>query len=485
MLLGYERKEAGMIREYQTLIDGNWISGKEVKEIKSPYDRSVVGKVHFADDSQVREAVDAADKAFLKTKMMSSFERAKALAYVSDQISKNREELARSIVLGAGKAIKSARVEADRAVSTFQIASEEAKRMNGEVIPLDLSPQTRGRWGLVRRFPVGVVAGITPFNFPLNLVAHKVAPSMASGNTILLRPASQVAMTSCLLAEIVNESEFPAGGFNCIPCGYSAADVFLEDERIKKITFTGSPDIGWELKKRAHKKRVTLELGGNAAVVIEPDADLDFALPRTVLGAYAYSGQVCISIQRIFLHKKIYDSFMDRFLDATLKLKMGDPMEESTDIGPMINQDAAKQTEEWVEEALEEGARLVCGGKRDGAMFEPTILKNVKPELRISCQEAFAPVVVVSPYEDFDSALQSVNDSVYGLQAGIFTNDLKKAFKAYEVLDVGGVICNDIPTFRIDHMPYGGVKESGFGREGLKYAIEEMTELKLLAINLI
>jgi len=474
-----------MIDEHQLFIDGKWVLGKDVKDIKSPYDQSIVGRVHFADVDQVRGAVDSAHLAFQNTKMLSSFERAKALEFVSDQIAKNKEKLARSIVMGAGKAIKSARVEADRAVSTFQIASEEAKRMNGEIIPLDLSPQTSGRWGLVRRFPIGVMVGITPFNFPLNLVAHKVAPAMASGNTILLRPASQVAMTSSILAEIIEQSDFPAGGFNHIPCGYLAADVLLEDDRVKKITFTGSPDIGWELKKRANKKRVTLELGGNAAVIIEPDADLDFALPRTVLGAYAYSGQVCISIQRIFLHKKIYDRFMARFLDATAKLKMGDPMEESTDIGPMINLDAAKQTEEWVEEALEDGARLVCGGKREGAMFEPTILENVKPELRISCQEAFAPVVVVSPYEDFDLALRSVNDSIYGLQAGVFTNDLKKAFQAYESLDVGGVICNDIPTFRIDHMPYGGVKESGFGREGIKYAIEEMTELKLLAVNLI
>jgi glyceraldehyde-3-phosphate dehydrogenase (NADP+) len=287
-----------------------------------------------------------------------------------------------------------------------------------------------------------------------------------------------------MLADIIHGSGYPAGGFNYIPCGYQAAEAFLEDERIKKITFTGSPEIGWELKKRAHKKRVTLELGGNAAVVIEPDANLDFALPRTVLGAYAYSGQVCISIQRIFLHKSIYDKFMARFVEATANLEMGDPMEENTDIGPMINLEAAKQTEEWVEETLQNGARLVCGGSREGAMFEPTILENVKPDLRISCQEAFAPVVVVSPYEDFDEALRSVNDSIYGLQAGVFTNDLKKAFAAYESLDVGGVICNDIPTFRIDHMPYGGVKESGFGREGLKYAIEEMTELKLLAINL-
>jgi glyceraldehyde-3-phosphate dehydrogenase (NADP+) len=473
-----------MISEYKILTDGKWVSGKEVRDIKSPYDGEVVGKVHFADIEQVRGAVDAAQEAFQKTKMLSSYERARTLEFVSDQIAKTKEELARSITLGAGKAIKSARVEADRAVNTFQIAAEEAKRMNGEIIPLDLSPQTAGRWGLVRRFPVGVMVGITPFNFPLNLVAHKVAPAMASGNTILLRPASQVAMTSSILAEIIHQSDFPAGGFNHIPCGYSAADYFLEDERIKKITFTGSPEIGWELKKKAHKKRVTLELGGNAAVVIEPDANLDFALPRTVLGAYAYSGQVCISIQRIFLHKKIYDKFMAGFVDATTKLVLGDPMEEETDIGPMINLDAAKQTEEWVVEALEDGARLVCGGKRDGPIFQPTILENVNPQLRISCQEAFAPVVVVYPYEDFDEALQSVNDSIYGLQAGIFTNDLKKAFQAYEILDVGGVICNDIPTFRIDHMPYGGVKESGFGREGLKYAIEEMTELKLLAVNL-
>ena len=473
-----------MIGEYKLLIDGKWETGKDVKETRSPFDQSVVGKVHFADSDQVNAAIDAAHQAFQQTKMLSSFERAKALEFVSDQIAKTKEELARSITLCAGKTIKSARAEADRAVSTFQIAAEEAKRMNGEIIPLDLSAQTSGRWGLVRRFPVGVIVGITPFNFPLNLVAHKVAPAMASGNTILLRPASQVAMTSGILAKIISESEYPAGGFNHIPCGYQAADVFLEDDRIKKITFTGSPDIGWELKKKANKKRVTLELGGNAAVIIEPDANLDFALPRTVLGAYAYSGQVCISIQRIFLHKKIYDKFMAQFVDATAKLKMGDPMEESTDVGPMINLEAAKQTEEWVKEALEDGARLVCGGKRDGSMFEPTILENVKPGLRISCQEVFAPVVVVSPYEDFDLALQSVNDSIYGLQAGVFTKDLKKAFQAYEDLDVGGVICNDIPTFRIDHMPYGGVKESGFGREGLKYAIEEMTELKLLAVNL-
>jgi acyl-CoA reductase-like NAD-dependent aldehyde dehydrogenase len=480
----FDRKEATMVPEYKLLINGERVEAEDVREIQSPYDQKTVGKVHFADKVQVEEAVGAAHRAFQETKKLSSYDRARFLEDVSGQIKKDREELAKSIALCAGKPIKSSRVEVDRAVNTFAIAAEEAKRMTGEIVPLDLSPQTANRWGLVRRFPVGPVAGITPFNFPLNLVAHKVAPAMASGNTVLLRPASQVSITSGLLSGMIDVTDYPEGGFNFIPCGYEAADVLLDDDRIKKITFTGSPDIGWELKKRAHKKRVTLELGGNAAVVIEPDANMDFALPRTVLGAYAYSGQVCISIQRIFLHEKIYDKFMADFLDATKKLKIGDPMDEKTDVGPMINLDAAKQTEEWVQEALENGAHLVCGGKREGAVYEPTILEKVKPELRISWFEAFAPVVVVYPYKDFEEALKGVNHSIYGLQAGIFTNDLKKAFRAYEVLDVGGVILNDIPTFRIDHMPYGGVKESGFGREGLKYAIEEMTELKLLAVNL-
>ncbi len=473
-----------MKKEYKLLINGKWQEAKDKRDIRSPYDQSVVGKVHFADKKQVKDAVFAAHEVFSRTKRISSYERSKALEKISDEIERRKDELAKSITLTAGKAIKSSRVEVARAVNTFQIAAEEAKRINGEVIPLDLSPQTKERWGLVRRFPIGVITGITPFNFPLNLVAHKVAPALASGNTVVLRPASQVSITSLLLGEIIIDTDYPPGGMNVVPSGYDAAEVLLEDERVKMVTFTGSPSIGWSLKKKAYKKRVTLELGGNAAVVIEPDANLDFALPRTILGAFAYSGQVCISIQRIFLHEKIYDRFMADFLEATEKLKMGDPMDEETDIGPMINLDAAKQTEEWVNEAVENRARIVCGGKREGTMYTPTILENVKPELRISWLEAFAPVVVVYPYKDFDEAIKGVNFSIYGLQAGIFTNDLRKAFHAYELLDVGGVIVNDIPTFRIDHMPYGGVKESGFGREGIKYAIEEMTEIKLMAINL-
>jgi len=472
------------MKEYKLLIKGKWEESKNKREIKSPYDQSVVGEVYFADKQQVEEAVTAACAAFEETKKLSSHERSEVLEKISAEIEQRKEELAESITLLAGKTIKSSKVEVERAVSTFKIASEEAKRIEGEIIPLDLSLQTKGRWGLVRRFPIGVISAITPFNFPINLVAHKVAPALAAGNTVVLRPASQVSITSLLLGDIINGTDYPAGGINVVPSGYEEAEILLSDERVKMVTFTGSPAIGWELKKKAYRKKVTLELGGNAAVVIEPDVDLQYALPRTILGAFSYSGQVCISVQRIFLHERIYDRFITDFVEQTKKLKMGNPLDEETDIGPMINEEAAIKTEEWVEEAVKNGARLICGGKRDGVMFDPTILENVKPELRISWLEAFAPVVVVYPYKNFEEALKEVNYSIYGLQAGVFTSDLKKAFKAYEVLDVGGVIINDIPTFRIDHMPYGGVKESGFGREGLKYAIEEMTEIKLMALNL-
>jgi acyl-CoA reductase-like NAD-dependent aldehyde dehydrogenase len=472
------------MKEYKLFINGHWKESEQVHEIKSPYDQAVVGKVHFAAKEHVEEALAAADNAFQKTRRLSSYERSSVLGKISAGIKAHKEELARSITLQSGKVIRDARTEVDRAAMTFEIASEEAKRLGGEIIPLDFIPQNEKRWGLVRRFPIGVVTAITPFNFPLNLLAHKVAPALAVGNTVVLRPASQVPITSLLLGEIIQESGYPNGGFNALPAGYKESEILLTDDVVKKVTFTGSPAVGWELKKKAYQKKVTLELGGNAAVIVEPDADLSYAIPRIVTGSFAYSGQICISIQRIFLQEDIYERFMADFLGRAQQLKMGDPLEETTDIGPMINLGAAKQTEEWIEEAVGMGARVVCGGKREGAMFEPTILENVIPDLRISWLEAFAPVVVVYPYSDFAKALEAVNYSIYGLQAGVFTNDLRKTFEAYEILDVGGVIMNDIPTFRIDHMPYGGVKQSGFGREGIRYAIEEMTELKLLAINL-
>lgn len=468
---------------YCLFINGEWRKSRVSKKIFSPYDGQIAGEVFWAEPELVAEAIEAAAKAFEATKKLSSYQRAQILREIAEGINRRREDLARSIAVQSGKPIRDSRTEVDRAVMTFQIASEEAKRLGGEMIPLDLSPLTAGRWGLVRRFPLGPIAAITPFNFPLNLVAHKVAPALAAGNSVLLRPASQVPITSLLLAEIVAQTGWPPGGFNVIPCGYEAAEALLVDERVKMITFTGSSSVGWELKKRAAKKKVTLELGGNAALVVEPDADLNFAVPRAVTGSFSYAGQICISIQRLFLHVKIYDRFMSDFVSRTKALKLGDPLDETTDIGPMINEAAARQTEEWVEEAVARGARVVLGGKREGSFYQPTILENVQPEWRISWLEAFAPVVVVYPYHEFEDALRQVNNSLYGLQAGVFTNDLKKAWLAFETLEVGGVIINDIPTFRIDHMPYGGVKESGFGREGVRYAIEEMTELKLLALN--
>jgi acyl-CoA reductase-like NAD-dependent aldehyde dehydrogenase len=472
------------MNEYRLLINGEWKESDRVREIRSPFDQSPAGKVHWAEKNHVEEALAAAARAFAETRMLSSYERSQALEKISRGITNRREELARSIAIQAGKPIRDARVEVDRGASTFEIASDEAKRIVGELLPLDLTPPGKQLWGFVRRFPIGVVSAITPFNFPLNLVAHKVAPALAAGNTVVLRPSSQVPITSMILGEIVKESGYPAGGLNIVPSGYQAAEALLTDDRVKMVTFTGSPAIGWELKKAAYQKKVTLELGGNAAVIIEPDCDLDYALARTVTGSFSYAGQICISIQRIFLHEKIYDRFLSAFETKTKNLRLGDPLAEDTDVGPMIDEEAVKKTEEWVNEARDKGARILCGGTRQGTFYAPTILENVIPELRISWLEAFAPIVVVYQYRDFGDALNSVNYSIYGLQAGVFTNDLKKAFRAFEVLDVGGVIVNDIPTFRVDHMPYGGIKQSGSGREGVKYAIEEMTELKLMALNL-
>jgi len=469
--------------EYKLLIDGTWRESKATRDIKSPYDQSSAGKVHWAERHHIEEAIHAADRAFAETRRLSSFERGQILDRISQGIKSRKEQLAKSIAIQAGKPIRDSRAEVERAALTFEIARDESKKMGGEIIPLDLTAATKGRWAIVRRFPVGVISAITPFNFPLNLVAHKVAPALASGNTVVLRPSSQVPITSLLLGEIVKDAGCPAGGLNIVPSGYEAAEILLTDERVKKVTFTGSPAIGWELKRKAFQKKVTLELGGNAAVIVEPDAALDQAVARTVTGSFAYAGQICISVQRVFLHEKIYDRFMADFAAKTKKLKLGDPLAEDTDVGPMIDEEAARKIEDWIGEAVENRARLVCGGTRRGTLVEPTILENVAPQLRISRLEAFAPIVVVSKYKDFSEALTAVNDSIYGLQAGVFTNDLKKAFQAYGELEVGGVIINDVPTFRIDHMPYGGVKQSGFGREGVRYAIEEMTELRLMAIH--
>jgi len=364
------------------------------------------------------------------------------------------------------------------------VAAEESTRINGEYLPLDGSDTAKGRWGIVRRFPLGPISAITPFNFPLNLVAHKVAPAIAAGCTMVLKPAAQTPVTALMLARLVHEAGWPAGALNVVPLSNEDARPLVEDDRIKMLTFTGSSAVGWELKKRAGKKRVTLELGGNAAVVVHSDADLEYAVERCVTAGFSYSGQSCISAQRILVHEPVYARFLELLLPQVQRLKTGDPLEESTDIGPLIRESDAVRAVTWIEEALAAGAKLHGGGRRHGSIVEPAILTNTRREMKVNCMEVFAPVKTVEPYRTFDEALQQVNDSPYGLQAGVFSRDVGLIFRAFEEIEAGGVMANDVPTFRTDQMPYGGMKDSGIGREGLRYAIEEMTEPKLLVLNL-
>lgn len=472
------------MKEYKFLLAGDWCSSEVSYEVKNPFDDSTVGKVFRAQENDIKEAGRKALEGFAITRQLPSYRRAEILQGIVKGIKDRFEEISLTLCMESGKPIKSARIEVNRATNTFGIAAEEAKRIGGELIPLDLAEASKDRLAITKRFPLGPILGITPFNFPLNLVAHKVAPAIAAGNSLVIKPSSSTPITCLLLGEIILEAGFPPEGISVLPCRPSLAEKLATDDSFKLVTFTGSADIGWNLKRIAGKKRVTLELGGNAGLIIHSDADLDYAIPRAVLGSFAYAGQICISIQRIYVHKDIYQEFQDRFLQAIEKLKLGDPKEEDTDVGPVIDNRAAERIEEWLEEAKEGGAKILYGGERKGRMIPPTVLTDVDPSLKVSCQEVFAPMVTLTPYSNFTEAVKMVNDSHYGLQAGVFTKDIKRIFEAFNGIEVGGLIVNDIPTYRIDHMPYGGVKDSGLGREGLKYAIDEMTELKLMVLNL-
>ncbi len=478
-------QQAGVAtKQFAFLVGGRWLNEGERFEVLAPHDGSVVGTAFRASPAHLEAAIQAAVRAFEITRKLPAYERQRVLRAVAQGIAERREEFARVLALEAGKPIKSARLEVDRAVFTFTIAAEESTRIYGEWLPLDLQAATAGRWGIVRRFPVGPVSAITPFNFPINLVAHKWAPAIAAGCSLVHKPAPQTPLSALLLAELVEQAGWPAGGLNVLPLSNADAAPLVTDERLRLLTFTGSSAVGWELKKKAGKKRVALELGGNAGVIIHHDTDLEYAAERCVFGGFSYSGQSCISVQRIFVHRNIFEKFLAIFVPRVEKLKQGDPLDEATDVGPLISEEAARRAAKWVEEAVTTGAKVLCGGKRQGAMFWPTVLTGTRPDLRINCQEVFAPVVTVEPYDDFAQALWQLNHSNYGLQAGLFTRDAKLISDAFEDLEVGGVIVGDVPTFRIDHMPYGGVRDSGLGREGLRYAIEEMTERKLLVMNL-
>ncbi len=471
-------------RSFGFYLNGNWNThGREVV-ISSPFDRSVVAVVYEATADDVETAIGSAREAFAVTRKLTSFQRTSVLRKIADGVRQRREEFARTICQEAGKPIKVARIEVDRGISTFEVAAEEASRIYGEYIPLDTLEATAGRWGLVRRFPVGPVFAITPFNFPLNLVAHKVAPAIAAGCPLILKPAPQTPVTALLLAEVVHDAGWPEGAFAVMPLSNDDAASLVSDPRIKLLTFTGSAAVGWALKNKAGKKRVTLELGGNAGVIIHSDADLAYATQRCVAGGFSYAGQTCISVQRILVEHSVFERFTKLLLESIKKLKAGDPMHDDTDIPPLIRESDAVRVVEWIDEAIQGGAKLLAGGKRNGSFIPPTVLTGTTPEMRVNCAEIFAPVVTMEPYEDFHDAIRQINNSPYGLQAGILTRDAGRIQLAFDELEVGSVIIGDVPSFRVDQMPYGGIKESGLGREGLRYSIEDMTERKLLVMAL-
>lgn len=472
------------VNSWGFFLDGKWRNEGELFEVLAPHDRSVVGTGYRATAAHAEAAVQAAQRAFDTTRKLPSYERQRVLREIAEGIGARREEFSRLLALEAGKPIRTARLEVDRAVFTFGVAAEEALRITGEWLPLDWQPSAAGRSAIVRRFALGPILAITPFNFPLNLVAHKVAPAIAAGCTMLLKPAPQTPLCSLLLAEVVEKTGWPQGAFNVLPLSNSDAERLVSDDRLKMLSFTGSGAVGWALKSKSGKKKVALELGGNAGVIVHSDWDLDDAAKRCIAGGFAYAGQACISVQRIFVQRGVEEKFLAKLVEGVRKLKVADPLDETADLGPMIDENAARRAANWIDEAVASGATLLTGGKRTGPFLEPTVLTHTKPEMKVSCQEVFAPVVTVEPYDNFEDAIGRINASPYGLQTGIFTRDAKLLFKAFEELEVGGVIAGDTSSFRIDHMPYGGVKESGMGREGLRYAIEEMTEQRILVLNL-
>ena len=470
-------------KPHPIFLAGRWVESDDPLVVTNPANPDQpAGATFNASEAQYEEAVEAAVAAFEVTRTLPAYERGAILRNISAGIKARREELGRIMALEAGKPIRDALIEVDRAVITFRLGAEEAERMVGETIPLDLMPASKGRVGITRRFPIGPIAGISPFNFPLNLAAHKVSPAIASGNTIVLKPPSKDPLTMLTVAEIIEEAGPPAGSVSILPMTRELGDKMVADDRFKLLTFTGSPSVGWRMKERAGKKKVVLELGGNAGVIVDKSADLDWAVRRLLVGAFTYAGQVCISVQRMFVHDDIWDELMKRFVEGAKSIKVGDPLDPETELGPMVDAAAAERTQRWVDEAVAMGGKILLGGKADGNFFPPTILTDVPPQAQVCSNEAFAPLAVAFRFKDFGDAIKQVNDSMFGLQTGVFTNDLANSWRAFNELEVGGVIVNDVPTYRIDHMPYGGVKDSGLGREGLRWAIEDMTEIRIMVL---
>lgn len=468
-------------------IDGKWKEAPRYKPLYSPYSGELVAEVGEAGETETEEAIRAAERAAAVMAAMPAHERAAILDRVVSIVERRREELVRILALEAAKPVKTGRGEIDRTIQTYKFAAMEARRIHGETVPLDAAPGGEGRIAFTLRRPLGVIGAITPFNFPFNLVAHKVGPAIAAGNTVVLKPAGQTPLSALALGDIFAEAGLPAGALNIVPGpGTVVGEKLVTDSRVKAVTFTGSPAVGIAMRNKAGLKRVTLELGSNSALVIDRTCVLTPELiQRCVTGAYSFSGQVCISIQRILVHEELFAEFVEKFKAQTEKLVVGDPFDEATDLSALIGEKDVRRMDEWVASARARGAEVVTGGRAiDSRLYPPTILTGVPADEPLSCQEAFGPIVTIGSFSSLDEAIREVNDSRYGLQAGIYTKDIDAAMKAAIEMDVGGVMINDFPTFRVDNMPYGGVKESGFGREGVKYAVEEMTELKLISIKL-
>lgn len=466
------------------LIGDEWRRTDLTESITNPSTGHVLADICLAREGDAHQAIASSVTAFHAMRQLPSHARANALQLIATSLTEQQEAFAQCITAESGKPLSDARREVSRAIQTFTIASEEAKRISGDVVPLDITPGTDGFLGMSRRFPIGPILGITPFNFPLNLVAHKLAPCLAAGNTMVLKPAPQTPLTALLLGEVVSKVGLPPGAFNIVPCSNLVAEGMVTDPRFTLLSFTGSASVGWMLKAKAGKKRVVLELGGNAAVIVEPDADLDLTAQRCAAGGYGYAGQTCISVQRIFVQESVYERFLEIFLAKVRQMKLGDPLDTQTVVGPLIDQGSASRIEGWIGEAVSQGGHLIQGGQRNGAFMEATVLTDVTSAMKVCSQEVFGPLVTVTAYRQLTEAIAEINASSYGLQAGIFTNKVQSIFRAFRDLEVGAVLANEIPTFRSDHMPYGGIKDSGLGREGVRYAIEEMTELKLLVLNL-
>ena len=452
-------------------------------EVKNKYTGEVVTKVSLANAKVIDQAISKAQMAFNDMRKMAPYERKEVLEICVAKMKEKREELAKVLAIEAGKALQHSRLEVTRCLDTFQIAAEESVRQYGEYQSLEISPYAKGYESIWKRVPIGPCSFIVPFNFPLNLAAHKIAPALAVGCSFVVKPASYTPISLLLIGEILSDTPLPKGAFSILPSGRKDAEALTSDERFKLLSFTGSPDVGWDLKAKAGKKKVVLELGGNAACIVDQDCDQEFATKRLTIGTFYQSGQSCISVQRIFIHEKIYSEMKERLISAAKELKMGDPLDEKTFLGPLISENDSKRMEEWVKEAVDKGGKILIGGKRNGVMFDATLLENVPSNVRLNCKEAFGPVAILESFSDFKKVIRKVNDSDFGLQAGIFTRDIQQAFYAFNEIEAGGIVINDVPSLRVDSMPYGGVKDSGLGREGVRFAMEDMSEIRLMVLN--